>query len=305
MKEAFGYFVRGISRNPLIQIPFILFLMSGYLNFIRASIDILRENIKQFFVWIMLPAGILVFFTGFFISVATRQSEWMIAGEGHFVKPGWSSENYRVTKINPGLKESFLDIDMDRGTGIFQYEPKLTITDSSSRTFEVGAFPPDKIGDTYYHILKFGLAPGVSFLEGGQVRDESYVVMRILEPGSSDYFEIPPYPYRFLVSMAPERTFQKGKLEVSQFNPMKPIYKVRVFKGDRVIADGTSTEGIFFDNLALRFFEPKFWMHIEAVKDPGIQVIRLGILLIVIGLPFSLLSFLFQHRKHRHENMLE
>jgi hypothetical protein len=177
--------------------------------------------------------------------------------------------------------------------------------DSSSRTYEIGAFPPDKIDDTYYHILKFGLAPGVSLLERGQVRDESYVVLRILEPGSSDYFEIPSYPYRFLVSMAPERTFQKGKLEASQFNPMKPLYKVRVFKGDREIADGISTEGIFFDDFSLRFFKPKFWMHLEAVKDPGIQVIRLGILLIVIGLPLSLLLFLFQHRKHRRENMLE
>jgi hypothetical protein len=274
MKEAFGFFIIGIDKNPFIQIPFILFLMSGYLNFMRASRDTLKKSIKQFFIWMVLPAGILLFFTGFFISIATRQSAWMITGEGHFVKPGWSSENYRVTKIKPGLKESFLDIDIDTGTGIFQYEPKLTMTDRSSRTVEIGAFPPDKVGDTYYHILKFGLAPGVSLLEGGQVRDESYIVLRILEPGSSDYFEIPPYPYRFLVSMAPERTFQKGELEASQFNPMNPIYKVRVFKGDKVIADGISTEGIFFDNFTLRFFKPKFWTHLEAVKDPGIQVIR-------------------------------
>jgi hypothetical protein len=57
MKEAFGYFVLGIDKNPFIQIPFILFLVSGYLNLIRASRDILRKNKKQFFIWVVLPAG--------------------------------------------------------------------------------------------------------------------------------------------------------------------------------------------------------------------------------------------------------
>ena len=32
MDEAFGSFAMGIGNNPLIQVPFVLFLIAGYLN---------------------------------------------------------------------------------------------------------------------------------------------------------------------------------------------------------------------------------------------------------------------------------
>jgi hypothetical protein len=289
-KEVFASFVMGIEKSPFIQIPFILFLISGYLNLLRASRDIFKKGKIQFLAWVFLPAGILLFFTGFFLSIYMRQSGQRIMGEGDILKPPWSSESYSITKIEPGLKESSLDIDADKG--IFAYEPKLTILDKNSNSFEVGAFPPTKIDNTYYHILNFGIAPGIRLLQGSNTRDEGYMPLRILAPGSSDYFEIPPHPYRFLISMEPERTFQKGNLYVSQFNLKKPIYRVRVFKGEKIIAQGDSKQGIHFDDFTLYFFEPTFWILLEAVRDPGVPVILSGILLVIIGVPMSLMRFL-------------
>ncbi len=298
MKEVFASFVMGIERSPFIQIPFILFLISGYLNLIRASKDVFKKGRIQFLAWLFLPAGMLLFFTGFFLSISVRESGQRIIGEGDIIKPPWSSESYSITSIEPGLKETFLDIDADKG--IFAYEPKLTILNKNSNSYEVGAFPPTKIDNTYYHILNFGLAPGIRLLQGGNTRDEGYMPLRILVPGSSDYFEIPPYPYRFLISMEPEKTFQKGDLRASQFNFKEPLYRVRVFKGEKVIAEGDSRQGIRFDDFTLHFFEPTFWILLEAVKDPGVPVIRFGIFLVVIGGPMSLMRFLSKLFKKEH-----
>lgn len=93
--------------------------------------------------------------------------------------------------------------------------------------------------------------------------------LMILLPGSSDYFEVSPYPYRFLVSLEPSRTFQKGNLIASEYKTKEPLFRVRMFKGEEIVAEETSNNTIVFDNLTLSFTEPTFWIQLEAVKDPA------------------------------------
>lgn len=291
MRESFAHFVIGIQTRRLIQIPCIFFLVSGYLNLIRASADVYRKGRIQFFVWLVLPFGALIFMTGFFMSIKTRQFDWITVAEGHSIKPQWSADDYIVKKIESGLKDTFLDIDVLSGKGIFNYEPKLVIADKSSSTFEVGAFPPKKIGNTYFHILNFGLAPGIRLLEKEETKEEGYMPLKILLPGSSDYADIKPYPYRLLVSIEPERVIQKGNLKASEFNLKNPLYKIRVFKGEKVIAEGDSRKDISFDNLALSYIGSTFWVQLEVVKDPALPLILAGIFLTVLGIPLYLLRF--------------
>ncbi|RJQ47629.1 MAG: hypothetical protein C4538_05000 [Nitrospiraceae bacterium] len=285
-REAFAGFISGLEGNALIRIPFILFLVSGYFNLIRASVSVLKKGGIQFFLWLLLPLGALIFFTGFFISVSLKQIEQVIVGEGDIVQPSWSSDSYMITKINPGLRENITD--MDAWKGIFAYEPKMTLVDRNSRPFLVGAYPPEKIGNTFFHILNFGLAPGVRLFEKNQIKSEGYMALKILQPGSSDLFEIEGYPYRFQVSMEPEKIFQGEGGIVSRYNLKLPVYKVKVYRDEEVIAEGISKEGIKFDDLDIGFYEPVFWSMLEIVNDPGIRLIKTGILLIVIGLPGTL-----------------
>jgi hypothetical protein len=134
VKEAFGGFAAGISKNPLIQIPFVMFLISGYLNLLRTSAGIIKKGKFQFFVWLLLPAGALLFLTGFFLSLYLRQSGQKILGEGDVISPPWVSETYNVTDIKPGLRESLLDTAVDRG--IFAHEPEITLLDKSMKNKE-------------------------------------------------------------------------------------------------------------------------------------------------------------------------
>jgi hypothetical protein len=216
-----------------------------------------------------------------------RESGQRVVGEGDIIDPPWSNERYRITEIDPGLKDSLAATDIS--SGIFAYEPKLRVMDSSSQALAIGAFPPAKFDGSYYHILNFGIAPGVRLTEGNRVKSEGYMILRIITPGTSDFFEISPYPYRFVASMEPEKTVQGEQERASQFKLKAPRFYVRVFSGERVIAEGDPARGIHVDDLKLTFFTPTYWVLLEAVKDPGISVTHIGVILITFGVPLSFL----------------
>jgi hypothetical protein len=292
MDEAFGSFAVGIGNNPLIQVPFVLFLIAGYLNLLRASMHVLKEGKARFVAWLVLPLGVLLFFTGFFLSLFLRESGKRMIGEGDIIKPPWVTGTYSVKDIEPGLKESLLDTEMDKS--IFAREPELTLTDKGSNSYRVGAFPPEKIDGTYYHILDFGVAPGIKLYQGSQVKFGGYKPLRVLAPGMSDFFEIEPFPYRFLVSMEAEKVSEKAGAYTSKFNIRNPVYKTRVFMGEKVIAEGDPGQGVNFGNFRLYFVDQTYWVILEAAKDPGLPVLKLAILLIVIGAPLILVRAIYK-----------
>jgi hypothetical protein len=297
MEEAFGSFAVGIRDNLFIRIPFIVFLASGYFNLVRASFMMFTKNKMFFLTRVILPLGVLVFFTGFFLSLSLRESGQRMVGEGDIIKPPWVMSTYHVTAITPGLKDRLSNTGTDRS--IFIREPVITLTDRNTQSYNVGTFPPVKIDDTYYHILNFGIAPGVKLFQGDKLRFGGYQPLGILSPGKSDSFSISSYPYRFLVSMEPEQSFREGEGFVSEFNIEKPLYRTTVFMNNKVIAEGDSKEGVRFGNFRLYFTDHTFWVMLEAAKDPGLPVLKLGILLILTGIPLFLISFFFQEKAGR------
>ena len=284
--EAFAYFINGIAGNFLMQMPFILFLISGFLNIARVSKELLKKGLLNLLMWVFLPAGIIIFLTGFFLSINLRKAELHLVGEGDIIRHGLSSDVLNVLNMESGLEEGFRDFDARKG--IFAYEPKLTVKDRSSRSFAIGAYPPAKINNIYYHILNFGIAPGIVLYEGAEKKKEGYMPLRILQPGSTDEFELSPYPYRFTISMAPEKD--------SRHNIKNPVYAVKIYKDQNIISDTDSKESIRFDGLTLSFTEPSFWARVEIVRDPALPVLIIGILLVITGLPLYLMRFLLKLR---------
>jgi hypothetical protein len=220
----------------------------------------------------------------------TRQSAQSIFGEGDMIKPPWTREGYRIMKIDPGLKDRFTDADADKG--FFAYEPTFTAMDRSARSYKIGAFPPEKINDTYYHILNFGIAPGIRFLKDDKLLDEGYMIVNILNPGSSDFFEIPSYPYRFLINLEPIKIVQKENMTVAHYNLKEPLFGVRVFKGEDVILESNSKANISLNGLNLKFIKPTFWILLKIVRDPGVPILHIGIILITLGVPLYLVALI-------------
>lgn len=296
MDEAFAMFVGGLKNSILIQIPFLLFLVSGYLNILRAFRDKLRQDRAGFIAWFMISAGIMLYLAGFFLSIHVRQYDNRLVGEGHTLKLPWDRELYRVDTVDPGLKESFKKTDAG---GILAYEPKIRMTDSSAHSYTIGAYPPKKVRGAYLHILNYGIAQGIRLYDRETFVEEGYIPLNVLPPGKSDYFDIRPLPFRFLVFIAPEYTENGGHHEEPVFNLKNPIYNIRVFSGEKMIAEGDSREGLRFNGYHLSFFEPAYWIQLESARDPGMPVMRLGLLLLILGVPVYILRLLFSLLTYR------
>jgi hypothetical protein len=270
-KEAFASFVGWLGSNPLVQIPYVLFLISGVLNLVRASRETIKRGVVRFAMWVLLPAGVLVFLTGFFLSANLRHHEWILAGEGDTLRPRWQEFPYVLSEIEPPLKDELFAVE---GESVFKYEPKVTVS-ADGESFIVGVYPPTMIRGTYYHILDFGLAPGIRLKKGNEVLHERYVLVKILPPGSEDVFEVPPYT--FFIRIAPEKTVRKGITKAKLYSLVSPVYEVRVVRGDEVVFEGSSRDGVLFESRELSFFEPAYWVRLEVVKDPAVYLLIAGV----------------------------
>lgn len=297
--EAFALFVEGLDKNPLIQALFVVFLLSGLCNLIRASIAWYRKSPFGFLLRVFLPAGALVFMLGFFMSASLRQSERTLVGEDMEVQSRWQKEALTVRSVDAAFGGA-LDSVGEPGAlkylysagAYFSHEPKAVLADDGE-SFEVGAFPPKRIKGTYYHILNFGLAPGIRLSRGEDVVLEDYMALQLLPPGAEDRFELPLYPYKFVARLAPLRVISKGRTEAGVYDFKSPNYALTVIKGEEVLFDGeTGAEGVSFDGMRLSFFEPAHWVLLETAKDPGLAVIVFGLALMAAGAPLRAIHLL-------------
>ena len=288
-EEAFAGFIGGLSKNPLLQIPYVAFLLSLALNIVRAARERLKKGFLALALWIVLPLGAFMFFGGYFLSAALRSQAQLLVGEGDTVTEGLGSPSGELyaKRISPSLKDEFLDTGeadtsaVESEGSVFAYEPKITLSDRS-RDYEVGVFPARRVKGTYYHILNFGLAPGIRLLDaGGEVLKEGYLALRILPPGAEDSFELAPY--RVVVRLSPERVMEKGDAQAKVFSLRSPSYRAEVYRGDERVFEGDSRVGITFDGKRLEFTEPAYWVFLEVVKDPGVPFILSGLALLLLG----------------------
>ncbi|MDP2167753.1 MAG: hypothetical protein Q8J64_05400 [Thermodesulfovibrionales bacterium] len=291
-KEAFAGFIEALGKNPLVQAPYVIFLLSFLLNIIRVFKERAKKRLVNLLIWMVLPSGIFMFFTGYFLSSTLRHYEQALVGEGEAVSPKWLERKYSVRKMIPSLKNETLETGQAESS-IFSFEPKVVLS-REGRDFEVGVFPPRNIDGTYYHILNFGLAPGVRLSNSAGVVKEGYLALRILPPGAEDGFELEPYPYRFSLRIAPERVMEKGGVTARVYSLKSPSYNIVILKGDETVFEGGSKEGINFEGFSLSFFEPTYWALLEVVKDPGMPVIIAGLALIALGIPLRLLGLLIR-----------
>lgn len=301
-QEAFAHFISDLGSRRALQVPYVVFLFGLLLNIIRGvGLSVRRRGYVSAFFKVFLPVGILVFLTGFFMSATMRQSSQLLTGEGDQIKPAWVKRGYFLKEIKPALKDETLDTEGELGR-VFTHEPQVVL-ERQGREFNVGVFPPVNIEGTYYHILNFGIAPGVVLRKEdtvdkkgrpvkGELVDEGYMALRILPPGAQDKFRFQDQPYDFSLSIAPGKVVKKGPASVNVYSLKDPLYNVRVYRAGREIFSGNSRDGITFDGLTLTFFKPTYWLILDIARDPGYPVLLAGMLLLALGLPLRLLGAL-------------
>ncbi|MEE9523839.1 MAG: hypothetical protein V3V59_03700 [Thermodesulfovibrionales bacterium] len=288
-KEAFGMFIMGMSSNNVVKSLYVIFL----LNVVLRTAGAVKANVANKFRLILrlpLYIGIMVFFVSSFMSVNVRDQRWLLLGEGDSIDLEWEKEKFAVRKIDPAIKKNLLQMD---DSLVFSYEPKIVIMDSDRYLYKIGAFPPEKVGSTYMHILNFGLAPGVELRRGEHILSKGYVVQRIVPFGRMDSFELKPLPYKFYLRILPNKIIKKGDVTARNYDIDKPRYGIEVVKGDKKIYEGETDSSVSFDDdITLDFFSPINWVMLEVVRDPFYLWFVLSLIMLVIGSLIYPMSFL-------------
>ncbi len=284
--EAFEHFVEGLRTNLIFKTFFIFLLVNLVIHLVTGVYN-QRQRLLHKLLWLPLSLGVFIFLLGFFLSITSKHTERVVLGEEDTVKAA-DGEIYVVKKIQPNLKGSVLDIDEMKG--FFSMEPKVTLA-ASDRDYEVGVYPPSRLGGSYFHIMEFGLAPGIRITSGGRTVIQGYMPQRILPPGSSDSFTVQGLPFRFNLMLSPEKVIEKGRSSARVYNLKTPAYRVTIFRGERLIGEWPSDKGIDFENLTLTFLDTGYWIRLEAVEDRGVPLVVAGIVLVIIGLPLRLALF--------------
>jgi hypothetical protein len=283
-EEALSRFVTTLLNNGIVQLITLLFLLDLLVYVVRTAMKIAAANKWMLLLWLPLYLGLLLFFTGFFINSVMLKDGVIIVGEGDTIAPPWGEASVLVEQIDPGLKDELLGVDSPEST-IFQYEPTVVLRDSLNE-YTVRGFAPTKIGSTYYHVLDFGLAPGIRLTGENRVLIESHVIQRLLPPGKIDSFLLGNLPYRVEIRIASSRTVKKGTTEAPVYNLANLRFNTLVYRGENQIYEGLSGEGIPFDGMNLEFAPHIYWVRVEAARRPGMIPLVLGLPLILIGFPF-------------------
>lgn len=299
-EEAFASYVALLGGNPAVQIVYGLFLLSLICFVFRHARKRFFEDRVRLAFWVVLPIGVVVYLTGFFMCASLRVSDQLAVGQGDTVTPRWQDESFTVERLDHGLGEKAIDT----GGGIFQSAPKLNIITKDGRQREIVAFPPRLVGGTFYHVLYVDLAPSIILREpGGVVLQEGLMALRLLPPGVSADFTVEGLPYKFTVRVLPNEVHERGGEKFKTYQMRRPIYGVKIVKGESIVFEGDSTGGpVMFEGFALSFDEPSYWVLLEAARDPGLPVLALGLVLITLGLALMPVAMLLRVRgSHKDE----
>jgi hypothetical protein len=223
-----------------------------------------------------------------FLSVNLRQTRWLVIGERDVISLPWEKGSYRIVKIDSALKEDILRVD---DSPVFDYEPYVTLMNTiNGQIYRVGAFPAKKVGNTYMHILNFGIAPVLELREQERVIAGGPVVLRLIPFGSVDSFELKELNYKFYIHVIPNMIIKRGNETARNYNIEHPRYQIQVLRGDKTIFDGSAEDEITFDGRILRFYKPVYWVQLELVYDPVYPFFIGGLFITVLGAilyPFS------------------
>ncbi|MFN3739916.1 MAG: hypothetical protein ACK4TF_04495 [Thermodesulfovibrionales bacterium] len=289
-KEAFAGFVGGLGKNPLWQVFFVVFMLLLSIEIIYKFRLRIKKNLFFASLWFILPAGILIFLSGFFLSATFRMDTKILTGKEDIFQIPWSQKRYGVMDVKPSIKERFLDIEQESPSPIFTREPVVLLTDFKD-TYRVRVYPPQRIDGVFFHILNFNVAPSIEVRDsGGRAVIKGDLALQILPVGRTDYVVLEGLPYRITMKLLPSREIKRGNITAKEYNLDDRFYELKVFRlrnpqeAGTLITEGDSRNPLKFDGYSLTVTGHTYWVLLEVVKDNGVYVIGAGLILIIIGI---------------------
>ena len=287
--EAFSSIIGNLSSNNYFRSVYVLFVLNLIFRLVFNA-RALWPRKTVFFLRLPLYAGLIVFLVSFFMTLNMRESSQTIVTNGSEFDVPWENARYRVSGVDSALAKRSL---REKESLIFDYEPRIMLIDESGGRHEIRAFPPKRLRSTFMHILNFGIAPGVELRRGRETLANGYMPLRLTPYGTTDTFEMPPFPYKFSLRILPTRVVRKGEETAREYDLSNPRYGIDVVKGDTLIANMQTDRMLTFDNdMSLRFSPPTDWVLLEFAYDPFLVPLVVGLVFLFAGLALYPLSFL-------------
>ncbi len=287
--EAFGRYIILISKNNIARAVYCIFFLNISLILLNGLWSV-RRNYLRLLLRAPLYIGIITFLASSFLSINLRSTRWMLFGEGDVINLPWEMNLYKIVSIESALEKNILRMD---DSPVFDYEPYAMIIDEIGQSYRIRAFPAKKVGDTYMHILNFGIAPVIELIEDGRTVVAGPVALRLIPFGVVGSFELKEFNYNIYLTIIPNGIIKKGDEIARKYNIEKPRYHIQVIKGDRTILEDSAEDEVAFDERLLRFYKPIFWIQLELVHDPVYPFFIGSLIMTILGLipyPFSLLK---------------
>lgn len=289
-KEAFAEFILGLSRSLLWKTLFLIFLFVFTIEIVYKFHERLKSGLFRSILWLIMPAGLVIFLTGVFLSTSMRMETKILTGGGDIFKVPWGEKRYGVMDVRSGIKERFLDIEQESPSPIFTREPLLLLTDFK-RTYRIGVYPPVRIDGMFFHILDFNIAPSIEIRDRkGDTVIEGDLALRILPAGNTDYAVLEGLPYRVTMKLLPSGEIKRGEVVAKEYNLGERLYELKVFRiinpdeAGTLIAEGVSRTPLKFDDYSLTVTGHTYWAVLEIVKDDAVYIIGTGLVFMIIGL---------------------
>jgi len=137
---------------------------------------------------------------------------------------------------------------------------------------ELGTGPRLLPGGTLVRIRQWGYAPAVRLRDSdGKVLDEAYVALLLRPAGREDSFRFLT-PHTFALRYTPGTGGAAGR------------YRVRIARNKDLVVDEIVEEGgsVAFDDAVLELGEPRRWIRLAVLRDPGAPVAVLAALLALL-----------------------
>jgi hypothetical protein len=298
IREALAIFIVELGSNPVFIFLHLLFLT---VFFLRIMLD-MRSHLSKGILFTagkaFLPVGIFLIILYILIHSITNIREKVLAAEGDMLFPRGMTAPLKLDTVSLNIKSPIIAGIHNGQKTIFEREPTV-LFEVRGKKKKMGAYPPAYIKGRFFQLLDFGIAPQITIKRDGEKIIEAPVALKLFPPGREDFFEIPGLPYRFYVKLhpvqkekTPDETIQKEKTRERFYDLSSPVYFVTIFKGDVLIHQGETLKGVSFKNYNLSFSGYIPWVHFVIVNDPGMPILAIGLLMVVIGIPWRMSLFI-------------
>ena len=255
---------------------------------------------KKGFVYSYLPGlvlklGIVIFTASLILSGHLRKTEDAILIEGDTSPIEGKSvvvlgEGITLLNLKSGIPDEFMEIGESSS---FRLKNISAIISTEAKSIEIDSGFPARDGAKYYRISGIGFSQVLTIKAREEVEKSLAANLDILPPGKTAKIALESGD-TLSVRLEPGKVIKKGLLTGRLYNLKNPLYRAALLdRAGKTIGEATIRPGerARLANSELSLGAQSVFLKINAVQDPALMFVYLGVVLALLGLTLMPLRF--------------